>query len=305
MTTLHKVIPAFASETLLRGKFGQPPFLGCGLSSDFIGTMLATLNEAALLPNGTYAGRAWRVNVLSRGWKAFKRVFDSNGIPDRDDYLRIHRAQFPGLPDPVMLSLTKAQAIERLRGMEALSVAARLSALPPGSPWRKYTSADHQLVVHRWSAGRTRRIDPMREHRLLWAGDWLDVEDLWKAALAIGNGRILCWSYPIGAWTAEAIAKRDLRKRLRAIRGERDDARAGNVALRDTITVKNRRIDNLEVIVQERDSRIEEVEAELAQCQEDEPPTTDQLDNAKAAGREQALVWSRDIIDARRSQPWT
>lgn len=103
MTDPYRYKPLLWSEKLLSVLPGQPPYLGCGVSSATHGVDLATAGEFSLLGNGRKKGKAARTNDLKRGWRAFLKVADSNGIPDTDDYIRIHRAIAKGYPDPQKL----------------------------------------------------------------------------------------------------------------------------------------------------------------------------------------------------------
>jgi hypothetical protein len=87
-----RYVPLFPSETLLRGFDGQPPFLGCGIATDLVVSAWGTLGECQIQPNGRPFDTADFTNQLKVGWRAFERVRDTNGIPDRDDAQRIHRA---------------------------------------------------------------------------------------------------------------------------------------------------------------------------------------------------------------------
>jgi hypothetical protein len=225
------VLPYFASEKLLSGFDGQPPFKGCGLSADWAATALATDNESAFV-KGRPKGKAHRTADLKRGWRAFTRVADSNGIPDTGDMGRIHAAMFPGLPQPTAFNTRDfAEVIERLDRDFAISIALRLSALPASSPLRKYTSADHQVTLYGRRGPDTRRIDPMHDHSDKYIGEMVPLAHVKTAARAIEGGLILTWLYPIGGWTAVAAARKDLR-----------DARAAITSLTDRVEDRNRTV---------------------------------------------------------------
>ena len=207
--------PNFASERLLPG----PPFRGCGLSADWVATDLATLGESSRRPDGQLKGTPWRRGDLQRGWKAFKKVPDSNGIPDTGDAIRIHRAMFPDLPDMEQLSTRDwRDVVSALDDKMAVSIAVRLSALPAASSMRQYTSADHQVVLYGRKRGTTTRVDPMHQQSNRYSGDTVDLGDVRAAAEAIENGLILAWVYPIEGWTAEELLWDRLQRRIRNIK---------------------------------------------------------------------------------------
>lgn len=226
MTSAQLYIPAFASEKLL-----TPPYKGCGISADWTGTALATLGESTLQPNGRVKNKGQRKADLQRGWNAFTRVADSNGIPDTDDAIRIHSGMFPKLPNPDQLwTRNWDDVIDQLDDDMAISIALRLSALPSDSPLRRYTSADHQITMWKRKGDTVKRPDPMHNHSNTYGGERVPLKDIRIAAKAIEKGLILTWLFPIGEWTAEALmrakknrimklredAAKDTQKRLRA-----------------------------------------------------------------------------------------
>jgi hypothetical protein len=225
------VLPYFASEKLLAGFDGQPPFKGCGISADWAATALATDNESAFV-KGRPKGKAHRTADLKRGWRAFEKVRDTNGIPDTDDAVRIHRAMFPDLPDPAQFRTRDfAEVIDRLDRGFAVSIALRLSALPASSPLRRFTSADHQATLYGRRGEQTRLIDPMHDHSDKYIGEMVPLSHVKTAARAIESGLILTWLFPIGGWTAAAAARKDLR-----------DARAAITSLTDRVEDRNRTV---------------------------------------------------------------
>ena len=204
----------FDSETLLRDFDGQPPYKFCGGSSYITATNLATTNEASIV-RGWPMGKAVRVARMKRGWRAFEKRADSNGIPDQDDAIRIHKAMFPGLPEPRPIA-TQDRALVRnhLEQGGALSMAFRLSALPVRSRWRQYTSADHQATIWDLDHGRVTRQDPMHPHSNTYRGEKLSLDEGLDAAEAIENGTILYWLYPIGGWTQQRLRTTEFREEI-------------------------------------------------------------------------------------------
>jgi len=261
-----RYVPLFASEKLLAGFDGQPPFKGCGLSAAITCTGYATLGESQTKGNGRPFDSADLTNQLKVGWRAFEKVRDSNGIPDRDDAIRIHRAMFDGIPDPIPVAERDFdEIVEMLRAGWAISVACRLSVLPQSSPLRKYTSADHQIPLVGFAKGRSRRQDPMHAPSLRYAGEWVPLDHVRIAAKAIGNGEALAWRYPVGGWTQAALATEALRDRVRELR-ETSEA--------------------LRVQLDDKDGRIVQLKADLAACRQAPGDCGPLVDNAKAAAWE-------------------
>ena len=262
--------PNFASERLLPG----PPYKGCGISSDWIATDIATFGESSRLPTGRTKLKKARTADLRRGWRAFKAKPDSNGIPDTNDLERIHAGMFPDLPQPSQLfTRDMREVIEALDDGYALSIALRLSALPPSSDLRRYTAADHQVVLYGRKGGTTTRVDPMHRHSLSYTGDPVSLAEVEKAAKAIENGLILAWRYPIGGWTAEALMRKRKNRRIGVIE---DQAARTETRLRQ---------------------RIRELEATVP------PDCADEISNARAAGRESAFVQVLESVQAMRTEP--
>ena len=204
----------FHSQLLLPG----PPFRGCGVASDANATDLATLGESTRNRFGATKGRLGRRKTLKQGWRAFKQVADSNGIPDVDDLVRIHRGMYPGLPDPEHLRTRDfGQVRDALDSGHAVSIALRLSALGATNPVDR-TSADHQVVVYR-RQGAYLAVGPFRPHSNRYIGHHVKLGPVEKAAKAIEKGLVLAWLYPLGGWTQARLATRaslDTVRQLRA-----------------------------------------------------------------------------------------
>lgn len=268
MIVASRFRPLFASEKLLAG----PPYRGCRVSTDWNGTSMATLGESALLPDGRIGGKAMRTLDLKAGWRGFISTADDNGWPDQGDVAEMHERMFPELPQPAVLQLTRWDEVIDLLDRNALGIALRLSALPASSPLRKYTSADHQVLIWDRAGAKVRRLDPMHDHSLTYAGEWVPLADVRKAAGAIEpSGAYFVEVYPIGGWTAEARARRQLRTRLEAAASEA------------TRTEKRLR------------KRIADLEATA-------PPECAQLvAQARAAGRESAFVQVLGGVQAMRT----
>jgi hypothetical protein len=270
--------PLFPSEMLLRGFDGQPPFLGCGISTDLIVSAWGTLGECQIRPNGRPFDTADFTNQLKVGWRAFERVRDTNGIPDRDDAQRIHRAMLPGIPDLIpLVSRDFDEVVEALRSDHAVSIACRLSALPVGAEAARYTRADHQMPLVGFANGRTTVQDPMHPPSLRWPGHKVPLSQIEKAAKAIEGGLVLAWKVPIGGWTQAALQTEGIRDRLR---DERD------------------RVATLATQVENKEAKVVALRAEVERLQAGQG--TD-CSGPIAAALETERIAIRELVDDRRT----
>jgi hypothetical protein len=270
--------PLFPSEMLLRGFDGQPPFLGCGISTDLIVSAWGTLGECQIRPNGRPFDTADFTNQLKVGWRAFERVRDTNGIPDRDDAQRIHRAMLPGIPDLIpLVSRDFDEVVEALRSDHAVSIACRLSALPVGAEAARYTRADHQMPLVGIANGRTTVQDPMHPPSLRWPGHKVPLSQIEKAAKAIEGGLVLAWKVPIGGWTQAALQSEGIRDRLR---DERD------------------RVATLATQVENKEAKVVALRAEVERLQAGQG--TD-CSGPIAAALETERIAIRELVDDRRT----
>lgn len=286
--TIENYACRFASERLLAGVGGQPPFLGCGISTDWHGTDMATLGGSSTRANGSIKPTAARRDDLIEGWRAFKAQPDSNGIPDTSDLIRIHRGMFRDLPDPERFFTREWDAvIARLDRDDAVSIALKLSVLGATNTIDE-TTADHQVLMFRRRGDSVTVMGPMRRQRESYHGHRAKLSEIRKAALAIEGGLILCWLYPIGGWTQAALQTEGLRDRVRELRRDNEGLGTVNAGLRERIAERNAESVRLE-------NRIRQLEAGQVDCQ----PL---IENARAAGREQALVQASNAIEALRSQ---
>lgn len=246
--------PLFASEKLLAG----PPYRGCGISSDWHGTMLATDNEAGQNRYGRQKGKAARRRDLQRGWRAFESKYDDNGWVDRNDIARIHAAMFPGLPQPTPYISTPAWVWDRIGG-NAHSIAIDTGAVGASNAIRRYVGpVAHQVVAYKRKTVNGTRwvkiIDPMKGQSDLYTGHWVKWASLRKCALAIkgSNGRVLGFRFPVSKWTREAQMrqrKNDEIVQLNAKHLERVKLLRSRIAAKDT--------------------EITALEAQLIECRED------------------------------------
>lgn len=207
------IAPWFYSEWLLSGMFGQPPLLGCGVSTICHGAGIATGNESAMGRNGRLLTKAARKATLVKGFRAFLRVADSNGIPDRDDHVRISQAMFPDLPLPASISTPSwDDVMDLMKSGFAVSLALRLRVLGSRNSI-DLTTADHQTLF--WSPrkdGKVKAIGPMRQHSDRYAGHLAELSEVRQAAKAIvPSGNILGWRYPILGWTQAKLQTKELR----------------------------------------------------------------------------------------------
>ena len=209
--------PYFASERLLGVLPGQPPYLGCRVSSIWHGYALATDNESAYKANARPKNKAAITADLLRGWKAFatQKPADNNGIPDQGDVDIIARAMFPALPLPDTFNTRDwADVIAKLGSGKAVSIALRLRAVPASSRLRRWTSADHQTVIWAPNKGTVMSLDPMHPPSATWAGWRVPLAEVEQAAAAIDGGLFITSLFPLGKWTAANLKTRDLRARI-------------------------------------------------------------------------------------------
>jgi hypothetical protein len=273
-----RYVPLFPSEMLLRGFDGQPPFLGCGIATDLVVSAWGTLGECQIRPSGRPFDTGDFTNQLKVGWRAFERVRDTNGIPDRDDAQRIHRAMLPGIPDLIpLVSRDFDEVVEALRSDHAVSIACRLSALSVGAEAARYTRADHQMPLVGIANGRTTVQDPMHPPSLRWPGHKVPLSQIEKAAKAIEGGLVLAWKVPIGGWTQAALQSEGIRDRLR---DERD------------------RVATLATQVENKEAKVVALRAEVERLQAGQG--TD-CSGPIAAALETERIAIRELVDDRRT----
>jgi hypothetical protein len=267
----------FASERLLAGIGGQPPFKGCGISTDWHGTDMATLGESSMMSSGRIKPAAARKDDLARGWRAFRAAPDTNGIPDTSDLVRIHRGMFKGLPDPDAFHTRDFDdVVSRLDGGDAVSIALRLSALGASNTVDE-TTADHQVLMFRRRGDRVTVMGPMRAQRESYHGHLAKLSEIRTASKAIEGGLVLTWLYPIGGWTQAALQTEALRDRLR-------DEREKVVSMSSK--------------VEGQTERIERLQAALEACRDGQG---NDCSGPIAAALETERIAIREIVDDRRS----
>lgn len=267
--TIDAYRPNLYSEWLLP----QRPLIGCGISTICHADDLATLGEFTTRPDGRDKGPGQRKQDLMRGYRGFTRVADSNGIPDTDDYIRIHKA-ISDLPLPKQLwTRNWDDVMDHLKaGDVGVSIAVRLSVLGSRNTI-DHTRADHQVLI--WGIekdGQTNTMGPMRavSRTRTYHGHKSKLSEVRKAARAIEGGLILTWLTPIGGWTAEQLSLAKQQRTIATLRKARDAAQR---------TADNRR----ERIVALRQAIAELKDANPLDC--DDP-----IDNARAATVEREMV---------------
>lgn len=259
----------------------QRPLIGCGISTIWHAAARASLGESTLDGTGRLKNKAQRTRDLKRGYRGFKRVADSNGIPDTDDYLRIGRAMFPLLPEPDRL-WTRSEDIlaDHLKAGGGLSIAVRLSIFGATNPI-DFTRADHQVYIWGLSGGKVNVMGPMRKHSNTYHGHQAPFSAVIRAARAINDGTMLCWAYPkAGEWTAAALTEDRLRSKVRELRGDRNEAEAK----------LDRKIDNIKLLK----ARIAELEAEQPPDTEDCAP---RLLTARLSELERTAAYLRERME--------
>jgi len=271
--TAGRYRPNDYSERLLAVLPSQPPYLGCGISTILHGIDMSTLGEFSTTPAGRLKNKRQRTADMVRGWRTFKRVPDSNGIPDTDDYERIHRAVAPSLPLPDKLwTRNRSDVIDQLKAGMAVSIAVRLRIFGATNPI-DFTTADHQVLI--WGTpvdGEVNVMGPMRPYSTTYHGHRAPLHLVFRAAEAINGGLILTWLTPIGGWTQASLGADKLADRIATLRSDRNAA---------------------ERIADNRQARLVALRAELAVIKETQPSDCDPLiDNAHAAAHESAHVQS-------------
>jgi len=284
--------PLFASEKLLAG----PPYRGCRVSSIYHALGLATNGETALTSSVRTHGKAARTAALKRGWAGFTKGDPGDTWPDRGDVLNIQHAMVgTDLPDPAISWVTTDWAWERI-GDYAVSIALNLAAVPSSDALRKYVGAvPHQVVL--WQRKITdgtrwvKVIDPMHPHSNLYIGHWCKWASIKKSALAIqdANGRMFVELYPVGGWTAERLM------------AQKKNAQIDTLGR--TIDRKKERIGDLESTVAMRELEVARLTLDLTECEATVPDCADEVENAKAIGRESAFVQVLQSVQSMRSTP--
>ena len=280
--TVNAFRPNLYSEWLLP----QRPLIGCGISTICHANDMGSLGEFTVMPNGQLKGTRQRLKDLMTGYRAFKRVPDSNGIPDTDDYLRIHQAisDYP-LPER-MWTRSWDDVMDQLKARDvAVSIAVRLSVLGSRNTIDQ-TTADHQVLL--WGIepnGQTNAMGPMRavSRTRGYHGHKALLSEVRKAARAIEGGLILTWLSPIGEWTEKALALEKQQDRIAALRKERNEAEA---------TADVRR------------TRLVALRAEIVTLRENAPPgdCAPLVANARAAGWESAHAKSIEYHQQQRTE---
>ncbi len=249
VATLARYKIHFNSEKNLGRNPSCNCYLGCGLSTIYHGAVDASLGEAATTKTGRLHNKAERTAYLKRGWKAFKRVPDSNGIPDTGDYIRIHRAMFPGYPDPEQL-LTRdfSDVVDLVDSGHGVSIALRLRVLPQDAPAARYTRADHQQYLQKRIGNKDWFMDvcPMHSHSNTYGGHAVPFSDIRRTSKAIEDGLVLGWVYPRGEWTQGALEAAKMQDRIRTLREDRNEAEALAEKRRLRLMVTRARIAELE-----------------------------------------------------------
>jgi len=212
----------------------------CRLGAGATGTDIATLGESTRNASGYLKGRHGRRRILQRGWDAFLRTGDSNGIPDQNDVIVMHRAMFPGLPDPAVIQTRDFDSLWRKHGAFAISWALDLRAVPADSVLRKYVNpVPHQMTTYQYR-NVIRVVDPWKQHDPSYHGLSHPRlrSDIRKAARAMAGGLIFAELYPVGQWTeaARVAAAKDerideIKQRRDALRRQLDEATTENAAL--------------------------------------------------------------------------
>ena len=259
--------PLYASEKLLAG----PPYMGCGLSSDFFAQMLATDNEAGQNKYSRQMGQGARRRVLQRGWDAFSQQVpaDNNGWIDQGDIELFRRAMWGKDCEQPFIGRLPLDEVWAAIGDYAVSAAIDTGAVGARNPIRKYVGAvPHQVVWWKKKTAdgvrRVKHMCPMHPKSDGYTGHWVKWQDAARCAKAINGsaGEAFVVLYPIGDWTEANLVRQ---RKNTVIRQQRE-----------TLVEKERTINRVR---DARDAALGDVsrltheaaalELQLAECQED------------------------------------
>jgi hypothetical protein len=246
--TVDAYRPPLASEWVLGKKprpNNPPSLLGCGVSSAWHQSAIASLGETTIRPDGKAKGLAIIKAELERGWKAFKRLPDENGIPDTNDYVRIQRAMHDVPKVEQLVTRDWDLVMDHAKADEVISIAVRLSIFGTRNSI-DLTDADHQVVIWGPAGAAFWVMGPMRKHSRTYRGHRAPISDLRKAAKAINGGQVLAWTVPIGAWTQGALLEQKLHARIGNLRDDRNEAEAALKPALAAVARLKRRIEELE-----------------------------------------------------------
>ena len=262
--------PLNASQKLLAG----PPYMGCGLSSDFLSQMLATDNEAGVNRWQRQMQKGAKRQTLQRGWNAFENQIppDSNGWVDQGDIELIRRAMWGKDCEQPWIGRQKLSDVWAAIGDYAVSAAIDTSAVPASNPIRRYVGGvPHQVVWWKKKTVNGRRMVkhycPMHPpNKDAYSGHWVKWADARKCATAIkgAQGEAFVILYPIGDWTQANLVRQ---RKNGIIRDQKD-----------TISAQSRTIDRVRgdrdealARVTEQDLEIARLTIQLTECREDGP----------------------------------
>lgn len=279
MRVIRRFKPQQASEKIL-ARDPNHGYVGCRFSADWAATAGATVGESVLSQTARLKSRWARKQDLERAWDAVGRGrlgYNQSHVPT------IHRAMFPGLPQPT--PVVTEQFSEDLwshlgqkpdgpnRGDHYISVALDLSVLPAGDPLRQHTGpVTHQVVLaYRNKANDGAYVlDGMAPYSGGDKGYWASRKSIAKAAKAIEEGLIVCELYPVAGWTAEALKASPNLAEVDRLRAKMQGLRASMQAMEDgyegQLTEVREALQVAEdALASERDDAIDEAIAALQQ----------------------------------------
>jgi hypothetical protein len=259
---------------------------GCRVVACYAATCLATGNEAILDNKERHRGPEARVDLILKGLRGADGNWRVDTGFNQGDVDEMQKAMFPGLPLPQFVAtddwdnlvdhlpteITSGRDKGKYTDGHAISISLELAALPPGDAARRYTAADHQVVLR---ARRKRGgewwlmdVDGMHPKAPNYQGHWVKASSVRKAALAILGGVIVAELYPVDGWTQAALQTAATRKDLRGVRAalatETDKVEARNRSIRDL----NEEVRILKERLEGRDDCEDEIAAAIADLRE-------------------------------------
>lgn len=259
---------------------------GCRVVACYVGTCLATDNEAILDNKDRHRGPEARVDLILKGLRGADGNWRVDTGFNQGDVDEMQRAMFPRLPLPQFVAtddwdnlvdhlpteITSGPDRGKYTDGHAISISLELGVLPAGDAARKHTAADHQVVLRarrkRGGEWWFKDIDGMHPKSPNYQGHWVKASSVRRAALAILDGIIVAELYPVGGWKQAALQTATIRKDLR-------EARGSIASLTDRLEDRNRSVRDLteEVrILKERldgrDDCTDEIAAAIAELRE-------------------------------------
>jgi hypothetical protein len=206
----------FASQKLLP-KNPTCGYTCCRIATTYHGYAIATGNLAVLNDKYLVEGIRGRRKALMAGWEGTGDM--SRETYNQDHMTGITDGMFPGLPKPAFFNQAFSEVWKKLNDGFVIGLAIRPSVVATTSALRKYTSADHEVLLidkrlnsksGHWEG---RVIDPMAPRGPVtpqrlesYHGHWVPKTDLLAAAYAVEEDKTAYTElYPIDGWKRQAL----------------------------------------------------------------------------------------------------